>query len=593
MVATATSKKWTRGHGPVNKINQAHSNEWSVGSNKGSNLLRAAHAKRSPSPSRTATAVNKYSPQRNPNTGNNISSVRSSILSRGSTPQERFQNMQKTNGSRVSTTTQNFTRTDSLDSLDAETMNTDLFRKFDEAFNITLRNNPTILPGAPTVIKSIKTALFKVQQSKVAKEAETMKQLDQLKSEMSNMDHKISQQREELARKKEEYSKEMDDIEAAKKVLKQKVDEAKGDNDEMTKHLDFLSKSRVDVEKALQAEVKIVEKERDALLKATKERKKIQQIQEENTILQDDVESMHEEAKKENQELKEKKAELEKLKEKNKAIRNETEAIKKELEIEQKGLLEMNATMKAKKTALLEGKKVSQDQVNAISSVQRTVTSLIPNCGKGNDQIDDSDVRPFSLRNEHDVGSTRGVAFDPNLTRLEAEHPEERSRPRSRSRARSRSRSKSRRRKTHEEEEMGKQIESLRLELEEVRARNNIAVHDQEAREAESELRDSLGMHPPEEYASPTFRHSHRGRDQQERYYSFLHKDRETASPHYSRPSPTWRRSRLGNDDDRPRSSRSTFSRMNFSSPLGSTGRRSSFPYSDRATRSTTPEWRR
>lgn len=502
--------------------------------------------------------------------------------------------MQKTNGSRVSTTTQNFTRTDSFDSLDAETMNTDLFRKFDEAFNITLRNNPSILPGAPTVIKSIKIALFKVQQSKVAKEAETMKQLEQLKSEMSNMDHQISQQREELVRKKDEYSKEMDDIDAAKKALKQKMDEAKGDNDEMTKHLDFLSKSRVDVEKALQKEVKTVEKERDALLKATKERKKIQQLQEENTSLKDDVDSMRKEATKENQELKEKKAELEKLKEKNKAIRNETEAIKKELEIEQKGLLEINTTMKAKKTALLDGKQESQDQVNALSSVQRTVTSLMPNCGEGNDQIDDSDVRPFSLRNEHDVGSTRGVAFDPNLTRQESEHPEERTR--SRSRARSRSRSKSRRRKNHEEEEMGKQIESLRLELEEVRARNNIAIHDEEAREAESELRDSLGIHPPEKYASPTFRHSHRGRDhQQERYYSFLDKDRETPSPHYSRASPTWRRSRLENDDDdRPRSSRSTFSRKNFSSPLGSTsGRRSSFPYSDRATRSTTPEWRR
>ena len=170
MVATSTSKSWARGRGPVNQINQAHNNEWSTVSNKGSNLLRAAHAKRSPSPSRTATAtaVNKYSsPQRNPNTGNNVASVRSSILSRGSTPQERFQNMQKTNGSRVSTTTtQNFTRADSLDSLDAETMNSDLFRKFDEAFNITLRNNPGILPGAPSVIKSIKTAIFKAQQSK-------------------------------------------------------------------------------------------------------------------------------------------------------------------------------------------------------------------------------------------------------------------------------------------------------------------------------------------------------------------------------------------------------------------------------------------
>ena len=238
----------------------------------------------------------------------------------------------------------------------------------------------------------------------------------------------------------------------------------------------------------------------------------------------------------------------------------------------------------------------------------------MPNCGNVNDQTDESDARPFdessvrpgethnrpfTLRNERDVSSTpRGVAFDPNLTK-EAEHPEERprsrSRTRARARARSRDRSKSRRRKNNEEEEMGKQIESLRLELEEVRARNNIAIHDQEAREAESELRDSLGMHRSDEYASPTHRHNHRGRDHQERYYSFLHKDTETASPRYSRASPTWRRcSRLEDDDDRPRSSRSTFTRKNFSSPLGSSGRRSSFPYSDRVSRrSTTPEWRR
>ena len=43
-----------------------------------------------------------------------------------------------------------------------EIVNTEMYTNFKEAFNITLRNNPTIiLPGAPAVIKSIQDALFK------------------------------------------------------------------------------------------------------------------------------------------------------------------------------------------------------------------------------------------------------------------------------------------------------------------------------------------------------------------------------------------------------------------------------------------------
>jgi len=616
MVATATAG-WARGRGPPDRINQANSNDWSVGSNKGSSILRAAHAKRSPSPSRTATAVNKYSPQRNPNAGNNIASVRSSILSRGSTPQERFQNMQKTNnGSRVAgggystNNAQDFARADLLDSLDAETMNTDLFRMFEEAFNITLRNNPNMLPGSPMVIESIKSSMFKAQQGKVAQEAMLRKQLDQLQGEMSNMDDQLSQQREELAGKK----KEMDDIEATKKDLKQKKDEATTDLDEMTKHLKFLSKSRNEVEKALQAEVKAVEKERDALLKATRDRKKIQKVKEENKSLKDEVDQMSEKASKENQALKERKEELKQLEEKNRTLREENEATKKELEMEQQGLLEINKSIQAKKTALLESKKVPQAQLYELgnelfkakkSNAQR-VTSCLADCGESNDLVDDNDVRPFSLRSgdsidgpirsrvdAHNVTSTRAVAFDANLGRQEAERSfDEPVKGRSRSRSRSKSRRKNN--KHDEEKLMEKQIDRLRMELEAARARNNIAVHDQEAREAESALRDQMDDIRTDIYASPTLRRSHRDREHGERYYSFLHEDREPTSPRYSRASPSPRRFRLEDDDDRPRSSRNTFSRKKFSSsPLESTtSKRSSFPYSERVARST-PAWRR
>lgn len=763
MVATSSSTNYSRGRsGPVNRINNSPSSDWSVGSGKGSSILRAAHARRSPSPSRTVAAVNKYnSPhnhaqqqqQRTPNAGNSTaaSSVRSNAqLSRGSTPQERFQNMQKTNAgsNKVSSyphppTTPDFPRVDSLDSFDGEsmntTMNTELFRKFEEAFNVTLRNNPTILPGAPAVMKSIKTTLFKVQQGKVAKVAEMRRQLDEAKGEITNMDQHLGQQREELARKKTEYTREMADIEAATKDLKGKVAEARKDKDEMAKHLDFLSKSRADVEKALKVEVKKLEKERDALLKVSQERKRIQKVQEENMNLKGVVDGMSEEASKEKQELNEKKEMLKQMKEKNEKIRNESETVKKEIEMEQKGLLEINVTIQAKKAALLENKKESQEKLNELetelaeakkeaqdqmnelkielaktklsSGVKKTVTSLMSPCDGGNDQIDelekelaeavtqdqlnglkaelaktklssgmkktvtslmtrcdggddqndDSHARPSSSRNEDKVDGAginvtptpRAVVFDSNLPspRYEdAQSPiedvarKERSRSRSRSR-RSRSRSKSQRRwdsKRVEEEEMGREIEILRLELEEVRARNNVAmreqeaaireqeatIREQEAREAENALREeadfmrneirvneaegalrdqlkhmdtirtemrssrrnSLGVSPSAYTSqSPSFRRSHRDRDHEERYYSFLHKDREPTSspPHTSRTS---RRFRLENDDDRPRTSRNTFSRSNFSSPLASSSSRR--PFSDRAARST-PEWRR
>lgn len=61
---------------------------------------------------------------------------------------------------------------------DHEIVNTELYINFKEAFNITLRNNPTILPGAPSVIKSIQDALFKVQKNRAQKENEKRKQLD-------------------------------------------------------------------------------------------------------------------------------------------------------------------------------------------------------------------------------------------------------------------------------------------------------------------------------------------------------------------------------------------------------------------------------
>lgn len=633
----ATSKGFAKLNTPPDRISQMRSNDWSVGSNKSSSILRAAHAKRSPSPSRTAAAAGKYSPQRNPNTGNNIASVRSSILSRGSTPQERFQNMQMTNG-RVgggysSNKTEDVARADSFDT---ETKNHELFKKFEAAFNFTLQNNPGILPGDPATIESIKSVMFKVQKSKAVKEAEMMnqlerlkgemttkeaetrKQLDQIKSEMSNMDHQISQQKGEIARKKREYSKEISALEAAEKDLKHIIDGTAKDKEDMVKHLSFLNKSRMEVEKALKAEVEKVEIDRDALQKVTKERQKIQKVMEQNKSLEDEVDRMSEEASKKNQELQERKKEIKKLTEKN-------DATEKELEKEQQEQQEIAKTLETRKTELARTKLSSANQKEGI--VQKRLASYMVNCGDSVDQIVESDARPFDLRDEDVLlddenslayriidarvvseGKARqeAEALDHNIRNslLDVSSDEESVEGLSRSRRSSRPKEARRKKssKRKEEEQMKKQIDGLRkkqidglrMELEEVRARNNIAIHDQEARDAEDTLRagirvnQRLLMSPPSEYASsPSLRHNHRDQDyEEERYHSFLHKDREPASPAYSRrdkfTSPSSRRYRLEDDDDRPSSRRNSLSRNNFSSPPS---RRSS-PYSNRITRS-------
>jgi hypothetical protein len=595
----ATSKGFAKGYTtPPDRINQMRSNDWSVGSNnKGSSILRAAHARRSPSPSRTATAADtvgkcspqrnpnkgnniaevrssilsrglstpqegggKHSPQRNPNKGNNIAEVRSSILSRGSTPQERFQNMQKSNVGRGGGGGGGYSSNNTDDS--------DLLKKFEDAFNTTLRNNPGILPGAPTVIESIKSTMFEVQQINAAKEAELRKQLDQAQGEMSKMEHQISQQMGEISRKKSEYSKEIDAMDAAKKDLKQKIDEATTDKEEMVKHLSFLSKSRMEIEKALEAEVKKVEKDRDALKKVVQERKQIQKVKEENQSLEDEVDRMSKEANIQNQALQLRKEELKKLEERNRTLRNENEAKMRELEMEQKGLLEITEQIHAKKKVLLESKKASQKEMNELESelarakfsspnqvVQRRVRTLdnyMTNSSGGTGHIVESDVRPFELRTEDVIdGALRsyiGAQEDVppthfrNRSILEARQDEEEEFVEipSRSRSLSRSTKSSRRSKSSskrkQEDKMKKQIDDLRLELEAVRARNNIAMHDQEKRDAEyalrADIRTNLHMSSP----SAAYGHHRDHRDHEERYHSFLHKDRERVA------SPAWRR---------------------------------------------------
>ena len=667
----STSKSFGRGR-PYDRLKPSRSNDWSVGSG-GSSILRAAHAKRSPSPSRTAAAVSKYSPQRNQNKGNNIASVRSSILSKGSTPQERFQNMQKTNGrlagaSYGSKSADNLTQMDSLDSFDAEMMNTDLYKTFEAVFNNILKNNPGILPGAPSVIKPIKTALYKAQKNKANKEEEIRKQLDKINGEVSSLEQQVSQQKEEMARRKSECSKELEAIEATKKIMTEKMDEVKADKDEMARHLDFLKKAHSDIEKALQSEVKAVEKDRDILKRASNERKKIQKVKEENESLKDEVDRESDKANKENQTLKQRKEELKELAEKNKSLKKENESLKKELEMEQQGLTEMNKSIKTKKVDLDESKKAVQDQMKELEESKREAqdrmkeleeskreaqdrmkeleselasvkkqTGFLSTCDGGNQTVgtDVYDLEPDKqVHSAFQITSVREIPLE--FTEKDEVNVRARSKSRSKeqSRARSKSRSKAQRRKTKKKEEeqiMINEIDNLRTELEAVRLRNNIALHEQESRDAEDALIDRMEIMRAEirlndrnSFSTPSNYNSHHDLDNEERYYSFIRQEREPASPRYSHVSPGSRRYNLEDEDDRPSShrrssnreptsprfshaspgsrrfklededDRPSSNRRSYSSRSTSTGRgrRSSIPYSDGATR-TTPEWRR
>ena len=155
-----------------------------------------------------------------------------------------------------------------------EIMETTLYQKFEDAFNITLRNNPGMLPGAPTVIDSIKQSLYKVQQTKLKKEKEMRKQLDKVKAEKDAMEQQLRKQMGSAALRKNELAKELDAaksdkdllsdslakqtaaINAVKEELKSKMNDVTKEKEELSKHLGFLSKSRAELEKTLEVEIR-------------------------------------------------------------------------------------------------------------------------------------------------------------------------------------------------------------------------------------------------------------------------------------------------------------------------------------------------
>lgn len=595
---------------PPDKVKQMRSSEWSVNSGKGgggthSSIYRAAHAARK-SPS--AAVAMKYSPQRNANTGNQKSST---------TPQERFQNMKKANnrgggrGGGYNAPEEETRNTGSFDSLDVETTETDLYKQFEEAFTVTIKNNPGILPGAPNVIESIKTAMFKVQKSKAAKEAEMRKQLDQVKSDMINMEHKLNKQISEIAMKKTEFLTQMKGMESVKKDLEQKFNGTAAEKEQLAKNLAFLSKSRKELEKALEAEVKKVEKDRDALKKVVAERKKIEKVNEENKSLEDEVLRMSEEANKQNVALNEKKDELKKLEEKNQILRIEYETTQEKLEEEQQQILEMTKAIQAKKSALLESKDDLERQSHelerqmvAANLASPNLTYVMRNFGDGAEHLVDGALS--ACMGVQDVASVRGQKslrdvppladsmsvvkssseikdrqdaekIDYSMPEINVHHSlnppvasnvnapsdDDSDASKERRRRKRNKRKEGKRRQEEEDKMMKREIDNLRMELEAVRARNNINLRNEEARDAENSRRDQL------EFLRSEIRVKNKQRMTQERHrdrdYSHFRRGNEhimssPASRRYPfedderpslRTSPASRRYDLG-DDDRP-----------------------------------------
>eukprot|EP01082_Thalassiosira_pseudonana_P005247 g5107.t1 g5107 contig18:647764-649509(-) len=261
-----------------------------------------------------------------------------------------------------------------FDTEDGTIVTSDLFKKFQDAFDITLQNNPGILPGAPSIIESVQNALFKVQKKSVEKESSMRKQLEKVRSEKETMEKELTKEMGTLAMRRNEMSKELEaakaekerveeslqkqleGIQAIKTDLELKMNDATAEKEELTKHLGFLSKSRVELETALETEMQLVEKDRDSLQKVIAQRKDIQRQKNENKELESKIEIMTEAAAKEKKMLQAEVADLKTFEAHLKELKKNNEDSRRELEAEKEELIELTKTMQTKKLALMESK---------------------------------------------------------------------------------------------------------------------------------------------------------------------------------------------------------------------------------------------
>ena len=147
--------------------------------------------------------------------------------------------------------------------------------------------------------------------------------------------------------------------EAIKDQLKIKMSDVTKEKGELSKHLKYISQSRTDLEKTLEIELELVEKDREALKKVATERTKLQQQKNENKVLEDEIEVLSIAAAKEQEALQLQKATL---KERIKQLKKENEDILQSLEQEEKQLKDIATVMQAKKATLVESKANIENQ---------------------------------------------------------------------------------------------------------------------------------------------------------------------------------------------------------------------------------------
>ena len=274
------------------------------------------------------------------------------------------------NGGSTSSTSTSFEEQDDI-------TNTELYTNFKEAFNITLRNNPGILPSQSNIIDSLQKTLFKVQKRRVQKERELRNQLDKVKSEKDTVENQLRKEMGTTALTLEELTNELDtarskrdalslsverelaNIQAVKDQLKIKMSDVTKEKGELSKHLKYISQSRIDLEKTLEIELELVEKDREALKKVATERAKLQQQKRDNKEVEDEIEALSAVAAKEQEALQLQKATL---KNRIDQLKKENENTRQSLEQEEKQLKDMATVMQAKKATLVESKTNIENQ---------------------------------------------------------------------------------------------------------------------------------------------------------------------------------------------------------------------------------------
>ena len=260
-----------------------------------------------------------------------------------------------------------------------EIMETDLYQRFEEAFSITIKNNPGILPGTST-LTNVKKALYEVQTAKAQREYEmkrklkdVMKEKDQLEAQLKKEMGAIAWRKNELTKELETVTaerniqqdsliKQIDAIKAMKREIAAKTPDVAKEKEDLSRHLNYLSKSRKELEKALENESMLAEQDRNALQNVLAERKKLQQQKEDNKDLEQRIEHMTEAAQKEKLTLQAEVAELKRFEEHIAKARKENEEARKDLEQERRQLKETAETLQSKKLMLVESLKELQIQ---------------------------------------------------------------------------------------------------------------------------------------------------------------------------------------------------------------------------------------